>query len=289
MIVASACAGSSDIVATVNGIDINRAAVEELAPQRAGARPSEFTQYLAVRIQWVALTQAALSDFGIDPSDDEISQRLDELVAGQGAGATLEQYLVRTEASETGIREFTKQLIIQDAVADALRIALGPASEQEVSQELIDFPLDWTVVCTSHILVATEEDAQAVSDRLASGESFTDIAAEVSIDAESGGGGGVLGCGSPAEFVDPLADEVMLAAVDVPTAPIQGEFGYHIILVTQREEATLEIVRQAIEREAVSDSTEAWFVSVVDSAEVTVSEDIGTWTTDPTPQILPAA
>lgn len=285
-LLASACSSSSDVVATVNGVDIPRSTIEGLAPNGETPSASDFNQYLAVSIQWEALSQAALTDYGIDPSAEEISSRLEELVAGQGTGATLDDYLALTQASEVGIREFTKQLIIQEAVQDAIRTALGPVDESEVTRELVDFPLDWTVVCTSHILLGTEEDAFAALERINAGESFAEVAISMSLDAQSGSEGGTLGCGSPTEFLDVIADATIVAEVDVPTEPIQSDFGYHILLVTQREEATPEIVRQAIEREAVAETTEAWFTSVVANAIVTVLEEIGTWTTDPTPSIV---
>ncbi len=287
--VAAACSTSDDVVASVNGTDILRSEVEKLVPtNEAGDAASEFNRFLAVVIQWEAITQAASSDFGITPTEDEISSRLDEVVAGQGGGATLEEYLSAVNASEEGVREFVEQLIIQDGVQAQLAEAVEAISEYVINAELVDSPLDWTVVCASHILVETEDEANAVAARIESGEDFATIAQEVSIDPGSAPNGGDLGCNSPAGFPAPFAAATMDAEIDVPTSPVESELGFHIIVVSQREEATPEVVRDALERDALVGAVDRWFVGLIDGADVTVDEGIGTWVTDPSPQVLPA-
>ena len=286
-IVVTACGGSEDIVASVNGTDIPRSEVEKLVPVNEEENAaSDFTRYLSVVIQWEAISQAALSDFGITPANDEISARLDELVAGQSEGATLEEYLAAVDASVEGIREFAGQLIIQDGVSALLSESAELISEEAINAELANSPLDWTVACAAHILVETEEEANAVTDRLESGEDFAVVAQEVSLDPGSGANGGDLGCSSPAGFVEPFAVATMEAKIDVPTAPVETEFGYHIIVVSQREEATPEVVRNALERDALDGAVETWFVGVIEAADVTVDEEIGVWVTEPSPQVL---
>lgn len=286
-IVATACSGSDEVVASVNGADIPRSEVEKLVPVTdEDSAASDFTRYLSVVIQWQAISQAATSDFGITPTEDEISNRLGELVAGQGEVATLEEYLAAVDASEEGIREFAKQLIIQDGVQAQLAETAKPISDDVVNAELADSPLDWTVVCASHILVETEEEASAVVARLDAGEDFATIAQEVSLDPGSGASGGDLGCSSPADYVPSFGTATMEAEIDVPTAPVESEFGFHIIVVTQREEATPELVRDALEQEALVRAVDNWFVGVIESADVAVDEEIGVWVTEPSPQVL---
>ena len=55
-------------------------------------------------------------------------------------------------------------------------------------------PSESGVACVQHILVAEEAEAQAVLDRLEAGEAFGDVAAETSLDTQSGAQGGSLGC-----------------------------------------------------------------------------------------------
>ncbi len=284
-IVVSACSGSDEIVASVNGEDVTRSQVEVLVPDTDDpSATTDFTRYLSVVIQWEAISQAAAAE-GIEPTDDEIDARLDELVANQGEGATLEEYLNQVQASEEGIRQFTKQLIIQDAIQANLSDGES-VSDDDVNSELANNRLDWTVVCALHILVLTEEEAIATQERLDAGDDFAVVAQEVSIDTASGANGGDLGCASPSDYVESFAAATLAADIDVVTEPVETEFGFHLILVTQREEATPEVVRVAMERDALAIAVDGWFKGVIESADVTVDEEIGVWVTDPTPQIL---
>ena len=125
-IVVTACGGSDDVVASVNGEDITRSEVNVLVPDTDDpSAVTDFSRYLTVVIQWEAISQAAAEE-GIEPTDEEIDARLDELVAGQGEGATLEQYLEQVQASEEGIRLFTEQLVIQDVIQTDLPARRSP-------------------------------------------------------------------------------------------------------------------------------------------------------------------
>jgi foldase protein PrsA len=284
-IVVAACGGSDEVVASVNGEDITRSQVNVLVPDTDDpSAVTDFTRYLSVVIQWEAISQAAAEE-DIEPTDEEIDARLDELVAGQGEGSTLEAYLEQVQASEGGIRLFTEQLIIQDAVQADLAEE-GTVTDDEVNSELANNLLDWTVVCTSHILVGSEEEAIAVQDRLAAGEDFAVVAAEVSTDVASGASGGDLGCNSPSGFVGSFAAATLEAEIDVVTEPVESEFGYHLILVNQREVATPDVVRVGLERDALASAVDAWFLGVIEAADVTVDGEIGVWVTDPSPQVL---
>ncbi|GMQ94726.1 MAG: peptidylprolyl isomerase [Acidimicrobiia bacterium] len=286
-IVAAACSGTDVVVASVNDTDILRSQVDRLVPQDDDdATSGGFAQYLSVAIQWEAVGQAAFSEFGITPTEDEITTRLDQLVADQGEGVTLEDYLASVQASEETIREVTKQLIIQDRVQEQFAASAEPIADDLVNQELVDSPMDWTIVCAAHILVETEDEATAVAARLESGEDFATVAEEVSLDPGSAANGGDLGCNSPAGFVEPFALATMEAEIDVPTAPVESEFGFHIIVVSQREEATTDVVRQTLERDTLTNAVTDWFVRVIESAEVVVDDDIGVWVTEPRPQVI---
>ncbi len=285
--VLAACGGGSDVVASVNGVDIERSRVEMLIPpEELQLGTYEFTRYLSVTIQWEAVNQGAKSDFGVDPTEPEVDARLNEFVAGLEDGRTLEEYLGDVAATEVGIREFARQLVVQDAIERHLADALVPISDDVISGQLLNDVRSWTVVCASHILVGTIEEADAVEARLDAGESFASLASEVSLDLETAPQGGNLGCGSPAAYLEPFATAVMEAEIEVVTAPIKSVSGYHMILVSQREVATPDTVRETLHRAALVAALEEWFVAIVAEADVTVDEAIGVWVREPTPQVL---
>lgn len=79
-----------------------------------------------------------------------------------------------------------------------------------------------------HILVETEEAALTVMDRLAAGEDFATLAAEVSIDPGAQGNNGNLGYLTSDQMPETFADAVYSADVGDIVGPIETEYGYHV-------------------------------------------------------------
>ena len=279
-ITAAACSSSDGVVASVNDEDIERSQVDVLAPGPADElEASVFARYLSIAIQWKAVVQGAAAEYGIEPTDDEIDAKFNEFVEAQGQAAF-------EALSEEGVRGLAAQLVIQEAVESELAPEVDFVSDDVVSREIIENFLDWTIVCSAHILVETENEAVAVIARLDAGEDFGDVARDVSTDTGSGANGGDLGCSSPSGYVTEFAAATMAADLNVVTDPIESEFGYHVILVSGREEATPEVVRETLERNALIGAVDAWFARVVGDAAVVIDEGIGVWVTEPSPQVV---
>ena len=221
------------------------------------------------------------------PTDEEVEARVNQLVAEFSPTATLDEYLVSANASEAGIRLYARQLIIQQAIEDELADDYTQPTPEDAAAELAEFPLDWTEVCSAHILVATIEEAEAVMTRLEDGEDFGELATELSIDTQSGANAGDLGCVAPSGFVTEFADAAMNAEIDTPTDPVESEYGYHIILVSSRTTAEEDVVLEYLDSTAKYGAVDAWFIGSVKAANVVVAADVGVWVTDPSPQVLP--
>jgi peptidyl-prolyl cis-trans isomerase C len=80
-----------------------------------------------------------------------------------------------------------------------------------------------------HILVKKNSEALVVVDRLKNGESFTNLAKELSIDKASGKRGGDLGFFRKGMMVKPFEDVAFKLEKGQISAPVKTEFGYHII------------------------------------------------------------
>jgi len=81
----------------------------------------------------------------------------------------------------------------------------------------------------SHILVKTEEEAKRVIAALDTGVDFSQLAKEMSLDSSKDNGGD-LGWLTPDAVVPPFADALTkLRKGSYTTAPIQTEFGWHVI------------------------------------------------------------
>jgi len=90
----------------------------------------------------------------------------------------------------------------------------------------------------SHILVATEEEAKTVEADLAAGGDFATIAKEKSIDPGAANGGD-LGFFGKGMMVAPFeAAAFALTDVGQVSAPVQSQFGWHVIRLEEKRQST---------------------------------------------------
>jgi peptidyl-prolyl cis-trans isomerase D len=125
--------------------------------------------------------------------------------------ATLESVKVPEQALRDYVRYYLIRLKLQDVYN------LSPEKSEQV----------WA----RHILVKTEADAKIVLNRLASGEDWAKIAAEVSIDTGTKDNGGDLGWFTRGKMVKIFEDAAFALKVGEISAPVQSDFGWHIIQI----------------------------------------------------------
>jgi len=80
----------------------------------------------------------------------------------------------------------------------------------------------------AHILVKTEKEAQAVTERLGRGEKFANIAREVSL-CPSGKRGGDLGTFTRGKMVKEFEEAAFVLQKGQVSPIVKTKFGYHII------------------------------------------------------------
>jgi peptidyl-prolyl cis-trans isomerase C len=91
-----------------------------------------------------------------------------------------------------------------------------------------------------HILVASEEEARKVIERIKGGEDFAEVAREVSTDRAAAAQGGDLGYFTRDQMVEPFAEAAFaLEPGSLSEEPVQTQFGWHVIEVTGKREGTL--------------------------------------------------
>jgi peptidyl-prolyl cis-trans isomerase C len=105
--------------------------------------------------------------------------------------------------------------------------------------------------------------------------------------------GGDLGCAPASNYVAEFAIATIEAELEVPTGPVQSQFGYHVILVRERTETALEDVRGEIvaglREQQRTTLLSDWMLAVIGGADVTVEEEYGTWELEPFPTVVPPA
>jgi len=84
-----------------------------------------------------------------------------------------------------------------------------------------------------HILVDSEEKCNELKTQIEGGADFADVAKEHS-SCPSGQSGGDLGEFSPGQMVKEFNDVVFSGEVGVIHGPVQTQFGYHLIDITNR-------------------------------------------------------
>ena len=85
----------------------------------------------------------------------------------------------------------------------------------------------------SHILVKSEIEAKNLYEEIKNGKSFADAAAEYSM-CPSGANGGDLGFFGKGMMVKPFEDAAFSLEPNVVSEPVQTQFGWHLILVTDK-------------------------------------------------------
>ncbi|MGN1125250.1 MAG: peptidylprolyl isomerase [Candidatus Gastranaerophilaceae bacterium] len=92
-----------------------------------------------------------------------------------------------------------------------------------------------TQVKASHILVSTEEEAKSLYEEIKNGKDFAQVAIEYS-KCPSGQAGGDLGFFPKGVMVKPFEDAAFSLEKGVVSQPVQTQFGWHLILVTDTQD-----------------------------------------------------
>lgn len=128
----------------------------------------------------------------------------------------------------------------------------------------------------SHILVETEEAAQALIERLNNGEDFAELAKTEST-GPSGPSGGELGWFGPGMMVEPFQVAVAEMEPGAISAPVQTQFGWHVIKLNEvRDQSApaLEEVKGMIADDLIRQRIEARIAELESSAVVTRVEGL---------------
>lgn len=139
-----------------------------------------------------------------------------------------------------------------------------------------------------HILIKPNEtlsDADAeqkllgLKERIANGENFAELARAHSDDKGSAIKGGDLGDVEPGALVPPFEESMSKLSPNELSAPVQTQFGWHLIQVLERRESSDNTeaqraqAREAIFKRKVEEETELWLRRIRDEAYVEIRLD----------------
>ena len=288
LVLAACSPGGGGVAATVDGTDITAAEVEDLIYVESGTIPKEqFAQFLAFAIQWDILASAAEADYGFTTTEEEITAEADsifELVPDKPEDQTREEFLQQRGVTEEFLRNIARQGLTDSFIREALESQAPQPNDEEMTEARNAARASITQVCVSHILVGTQDEADDVQGRLDDGEEFGEVAAEVSTDPSAAENNGVLPCTTADQYVSPFRDAVLVAPVgEVYTETVESNFGFHTILVTDRQDAneddlpTDDVLVETFQDNWLAAEILAWFNDVMVAATVTVDPEYGTW------------
>ncbi|MBF9056425.1 peptidylprolyl isomerase [Rhodobacterales bacterium HKCCA1065] len=153
-----------------------------------------------------------------------------------------------------------------DTIADADVQALYDANFADAGGDL-----EWNA---SHILVASEEEAQNLIDQLNDGADFVALAQEFST-GPSGPNGGALGWFGTGMMVPEFETAVAGLEAGEISAPVQTQFGWHVVKLNESRIAAppaLEDVRADLEEELRRQRVDAYLAELTEAAEITRPE-----------------
>lgn len=234
-----------------------------------------------------------LDDRGLEVTEADIAEGRDAWTRTvQGAaqmGAAPDVLTALTEAPEAIVDWYAEGM----ARARVLSAALDADAQEnaaEVTDEDVrafydDNPQFFEgLVCSSHVLLETEAEADEVLELLEGGADIDEVAAERSIDPSAATNGASLGCSEPARFVPPFAAALEEGEVGEYTGPVESDFGFHVILVRARGDIFDEVapdIRAQLESDAApGNALGAWLQDAIASADVTISSRYGSWSAE---------
>lgn len=217
LIVLSACSEEDDTEAVVetNGGDVTK---EEFYEELKKASGEEVLQQLV-------LNKVLADNYEI--SDEDVEKELEGLK--EQYGEQFDMVLQQSGFSDEDEFKETIRLSLLQEQAAAENVDISEEEMQSYYERMK------TEVEASHILVEDEETANEVKEKLDDGEEFADLASEYSTDG-SAEQGGELGYFGPGTMDSDFEDAAYELEVDEVSDPVQTQFGYHIIKVTDKRE-----------------------------------------------------
>jgi hypothetical protein len=198
-------------------------------------------------------------DLGLTPTEQEIADQkaqifslwtevaVDEIATNEDAQTFIANWYAEAQAASGLTVEQIDAIFAAELMRQHLFDYLSanmPTEELAIHSRHImcsyhpDNPADMTPPTSDQVL-ATEQCIQAAKTRIEAGESFEQVAADVSDDTASGAQGGDLGWVIVSRLPISYAAAAETAELNQMVGPITTEFGMHLIVVLERQTQAL--------------------------------------------------
>lgn len=223
--------GLSGEVASVNGVKINKADLYDTLVK--GGNGESAVEGL---ITYELVNQEAQKK-GVTVTDADLNRELDVIKKSMGSEEAFQQALEQYKMTEADLHpDLLEQAQLRKLLSDQIKI-----TDEDIKSYYDENKASFSTeeqVRASHILVATKEEADAIEKQLKEGGDFAAIAKEKSLDTGSAANGGDLNFFSKGSMVQEFEEAAFSLKVGDVSEPVKSDYGYHIIKVTDRKEAS---------------------------------------------------
>lgn len=231
-----------ETVAAVGDTEITKEALYDKMVASAGAATLD-----AMISNEVVNQEADKADVKV--TQEELDAEMAVYEESYGGAEALEQALASSGMSIDDLKEeMETYLKVEKIVGPDIEITDEQISAFfEENKDSFEQP---SQVEASHILVATQEEADDVKAKLDDGGDFAELAAEYSTDTANAESGGVLGAFGAGEMAPEFEEAAFSMEVDEISKPVKTDYGFHLIQVTGKTEAveaSLENSKEQIE------------------------------------------
>jgi peptidyl-prolyl cis-trans isomerase C len=262
------------------------------SPQWDGIKDQVMQQLVTAGI-----ARAYAEENGITVSEEEVQQQIDETregiaaqaeQAGQGGREPeqlFQEALAQAGYTEGEFRELVREGLIVQKVQEEVTAGVEPTGEDVQTYYDENLEAQFTTPeqrCVRHILFNQDQEelANEVRQQLEDGGNWEELAAEHSQDPGSREQGGDLGCQPQGVYVENFDNAVWEAETGEIVGPVETEFGFHVLEVTevQEEDTTpLEearpVILDTLTQEQQAEAFNRWVEEQIQARDVTYLPD----------------
>lgn len=264
----SGCGSDGKVAAVVNGGVIT---VKEVNDRLAGMNPSAQSLF-------------------VDRKGRLLDQMITEEVLLQEAGR---RNLARDVEVRRLVKEAEKQILVGKLLDNLRRERQPSISESQTAQfyeahpEDFKQPESWRV---SHILVTEETAAKKALERIKGGETFAQVAGELSIDPSKSRGGDI-GFFSKGQVIPEFEEAVLKLKTGEMSGVVKTSLGWHVIQLTEHKgahqrplEEVRDQIRQVLQNQQGQQTVQAAIQDLRSKARIKIRENF-----EPVPSQKPAS
>jgi foldase protein PrsA len=252
---------SASAIATVNGVEIPKSAVDDQVNRMKTAQPASFegTAGVAIEQQYraqvlsglidIELIKEAATTLGVSVTTQQIDDYVAQLQIQYGGAPALDTAMKTAGFTMDSLREQISVNLLRDAVSSKVTTGAITVTDAQIKTYYDANTSQFATpaqVHAEHILFATTDKAtaQTVLAQVKAGGDFAALAKKYSTDPGSAATGGDLGWAAPSAYVTEFANAVNAMAVN-DVRLVETQYGWHIIKLLGRRAAAKQTLAEA--------------------------------------------